>query len=65
MDFPEGEDNIQIEGPPEEVEKVKLELDALVKNLQETLTFAELTVNQKYSKHIIGKSGTNGTYRFL
>lgn len=50
---------MKIDGPPEEVERAQLELDSFVKNLLATLTYVELSVDPKFFKHIIGKSGTN------
>lgn len=49
------ENRIKIEGPPEEVEKVQKELEAVISKL----TFAEMNVDPKFYKHIIGKNGAN------
>lgn len=54
------ENLIKIEGPPEEVEKAQKELEIVTKNFVDTLTFVEMTVDPKFYKHIIGKSGANG-----
>lgn len=59
VDITHSEDRIKIDGPPEDVERAQLELDAFVKNLIATLTYVELTVDPKHYKHIIGKNGAN------
>lgn len=51
---------IKVEGPPEEVRQVKDQLEAIVKDLINNMTFVILTVDSKHSKHIIGKAGANG-----
>lgn len=60
VEFTDAEDKIKIEGPPEEVEKVQTELQNMVTDLIDKLTFTELNVDPKFYKHIIGKNGTNG-----
>lgn len=59
MDITHSEDKVKIDGPPEEVERAQVELDEFVKNLLATLTYVELSVDPKFFKHIIGKSGSN------
>ncbi|CAL1537044.1 unnamed protein product [Lymnaea stagnalis] len=59
IEFTEGQDKITIEGPPEEVNKAVEKLNAFVKDLVKRMDFAEITVDQKFHKHIIGKSGAN------
>ncbi|XP_041976897.1 vigilin [Aricia agestis] len=59
VDITHSEDKVKIDGPPEEVERAQVELDNFVKNLLATLTYVELSVDPKFFKHIIGKSGTN------
>jgi len=49
---------IKIDGPPDEVEKAKEELEAQANNLISTMSFAEIKVDAKYHKHIIGKGGS-------
>ncbi|XP_044754266.1 vigilin [Coccinella septempunctata] len=53
------EDKIRIQGPPEEVEKVQEQLDAMAKDLVKKMTYVEKHVDTKLFKHIIGKNGTN------
>jgi len=49
---------IKVDGPPDEVEKAKEELDKQVDALVSTMDFADITVDAKYHKHIIGKGGS-------
>lgn len=53
------EDRIKIEGPPEEVEKVQEQLEAMAADLIKKMTFVEKQVDTKLFKHIIGKNGAN------
>jgi polyribonucleotide nucleotidyltransferase len=59
VEFTDKEDRIKIEGPPEEVEKAQASLEAMARDLMSKLTFVEMTVDPKFYKHIIGKSGAN------
>ena len=52
------DDNIKIDGPPDEVEKAKTELERQANELIKTTSFAEIKVDAKYHKHIIGKGGS-------
>jgi len=47
-------DKIIVEGPQAEVDKVMLALESTVKELLGRLTFAEIVIDPKYHKHIIG-----------
>lgn len=60
VEFTGKEDKIKIEGPPEEVEKAQNELQLMANDLIAKLTFAELNVDPRFYKHIIGKNGCNG-----
>lgn len=53
------DDTIKIEGPKEDVEKVKQALEEKAKELTIKLRFIEMPVDPKHYKHIIGKSGAN------
>ncbi|XP_055958186.1 vigilin [Patella vulgata] len=61
IEFVENQDKITIEGPPEEVDEAVKALQKYVDDLKSRMTFAEITVDQKFHKHIIGKSGSNIT----
>ncbi|XP_018320346.1 vigilin [Agrilus planipennis] len=52
-------EKIKIEGPPEEVEKAQEQIEALAKDFIQKLTFAEIHIDPRYYKHIIGKNGAN------
>ncbi|XP_008546988.1 vigilin [Microplitis demolitor] len=58
VDFAENDNKIKIEGPPEEVEKVREQVEAHAQDLVNKLTFVELKVDPRYFKHIIGKNGS-------
>lgn len=59
VEFTGKEDKIKIEGPPEEVEIAKDKLVLMADDLISKLTFAELNVDPRFYKHIIGKNGCN------
>lgn len=61
IEFREGKDKITLEGPPADVEQAKGNLEQIVDELIKTMAFAEIKVDQKYHKHIIGKQGANVT----
>ncbi|GAV00143.1 hypothetical protein RvY_11033 [Ramazzottius varieornatus] len=52
-------DRIEIEGPPNDVNLVRQQLESESKELVETLALQEMTVDEKFMKHIIGKNGAN------
>lgn len=54
------EDNrIKIDGPTEQVDKVQEEIQRIVDDYQQNMSFCEMEVNPTYMKHLIGKAGTN------
>jgi len=61
IEFNDGEDKIQVEGPPDEVEKARLALEEITQDLRSRMDYAELKVDPKYHRHIIGKNGVNVT----
>jgi len=52
------DNTIKIDGPPEEVEKAKAEIQSQVSTLVNNTAFADVKVDAKYHKHIIGKGGS-------
>ena len=52
------DDTIKVDGPPDEVEKAKAELERQASELIKTTSFADVKVDAKYHKHIIGKGGS-------
>jgi len=59
VEFTDKAGGIKLEGPPEEVEAAQEKLSAMITEMQSKLTFDQLTVDPKFYKHIIGKSGSN------
>ncbi|XP_014242166.1 vigilin [Cimex lectularius] len=59
VQFTDKENKITIEGPQEEVSQAFTKLKELTSELESKLAYTELTVDQKYYKHIIGKNGAN------
>ncbi|CAL8135568.1 unnamed protein product [Orchesella dallaii] len=57
----DNQNQIVVEGPPEEVEPVTQQLQACVKELVDKMSFKDITVDSKHHKHIIGKAGANIT----
>ena len=49
---------IKVDGPPDEVEKARLDLEDQVAKLVKETAFADVKVDAKYHKHIIGKGGS-------
>jgi len=52
------DDSIKIDGPPDEVMKAVAELERQANDLIKSTSFAEIKVDAKYHKHIIGKGGS-------
>lgn len=61
IEFTEGQDKITVEGPPEEVQQAVHALETTIDDLKSRMDFAEIEVDQKFHKHIIGKNGVNIT----
>jgi len=59
IEFLEDKDKIVIEGPPAEVNAAESLLESSLKDLTNTMSFADCTVDQKWHRHIIGKAGAN------
>lgn len=55
----DNQNQIVVEGPPEEVDPVTEQLQACVKDLVDKMDFKDIPVDSKYHKHIIGKAGAN------
>ena len=58
--FTDKDGKITLEGPPEDVGNAEQILKNLTSELEAKLNYTELSVDHKYYKHIIGKSGSNG-----
>jgi hypothetical protein len=64
-DFPgthvkfEADNKITLDGPPEEVEKVKQRLELIVDGLKSSMVCEEITVDSKYYSQLVGKKYDN------
>ena len=56
---------IKIEGPPDEADKARDILENQANELKTKMSFAEISIDAKYHKHIIGKGGSNGKISLL
>jgi len=61
VEFSSAKDSITLEGPPQEVDRAREALETFTKELKANMDFAEISVDQKYYPHIIGKNGSNVT----
>merc|ERR1711881_78177 len=57
VEFMDSGNCIKIEGPPEEADKARDILDSQAIELKNKMSFAEISIDAKYHKHIIGKGG--------
>ena len=48
IEFSDGQDKIELEGPPDDVEAAQKALEEITSNLRRRMTFAEIDVEQKY-----------------
>lgn len=58
----EHDDNIFVQGSPEEVKRVKEALTIIVQQKQAEMASEILHVNPLYHRHIIGKNGANSKH---
>lgn len=61
IEFADGEDKVRVEGPPGEAQQAEKALIEITRDLVSRMAFAEIDVDQKYHRHIIGRSGANVT----
>ncbi|CAH2246748.1 vigilin [Pelobates cultripes] len=59
IEFTEGEDKISLEGPTEDVAIAQQQMEALVRDLISRMDFAEISIDHRFHRHLIGKSGAN------
>ncbi|XP_034036586.1 high density lipoprotein binding protein a [Thalassophryne amazonica] len=59
IEFTEGEDKITLEGPTKEVQMVQSQIEAIVTDLVNRIDYAEISVDPKFHRHLIGKGGVN------
>jgi len=56
--FMDSGDTIKIDGPPEDADKIREQIEKQAKDLMDNTEFVEISVDAKYHKHIIGKGGS-------
>uniref|UniRef100_A0A665W584 Vigilin n=1 Tax=Echeneis naucrates TaxID=173247 RepID=A0A665W584_ECHNA len=61
IEFTEGEDKITLEGPTKDVQMVQSQIEAIVTDLVSInrMDYAEISVDPKFHRHLIGKGGVN------
>ncbi|KAH0623971.1 hypothetical protein JD844_007202 [Phrynosoma platyrhinos] len=59
IEFTEGEDKITLEGPTEDVNMAQEQIESMVKDLINRMDYAEINIDHKFHRHLIGKSGAN------
>merc|ERR1712018_563516 len=59
VEFMDSGNCIKIEGPPDESDKARDILENQANELKTKMSFAEISIDAKYHKHIIGKGGSN------
>lgn len=59
VEFSDEKDTITLEGPPQEVERAREALETFTRELKASMAFAEISVDQKFHPHVIGKNGAN------
>ncbi|OCT78799.1 vigilin [Xenopus laevis] len=57
IEFTEGEDKISLEGPTEDVTVAQQQMEVLVKDLISRMDYAEINIDHRFHRHLIGKSG--------
>ncbi|KAM4547828.1 high density lipoprotein binding protein a isoform 2-T2 [Odontesthes bonariensis] len=59
IEFTEGEDKITLEGPTKDVQMVQSQIETIVTDLVNRMDYAEISVDPKFHRHLIGKGGVN------
>ncbi|XP_048844381.1 high density lipoprotein binding protein a [Brienomyrus brachyistius] len=59
IEFTEGEDKIILEGPTKDVRQMQTQIEAIVTDLVSRMDYAEISVDPKFHRHLIGKGGAN------
>uniref|UniRef100_A0A2P2HWJ6 Vigilin n=1 Tax=Hirondellea gigas TaxID=1518452 RepID=A0A2P2HWJ6_9CRUS len=59
VEFTDKGESIKLEGPRDDVEKARDNLETMIAEMLSRLKQDQITVDSKYHKHIIGKSGAN------
>lgn len=61
VEFVEDKDKILIEGPPADVQTAESLLSTALSELQSTMSYADINIDPRWHRHIIGKNGANIT----
>ncbi|XP_076856033.1 vigilin isoform X2 [Brachyhypopomus gauderio] len=59
IEFTDGEERISVEGPTEEVEQARAQIQDIIKDLMERMDYTEINIDQRFHRHLIGKNGAN------
>jgi len=59
VEFVEDKDKILIQGPPTEVSSAEALLTSSLMELRNTMSYADIDVDPRWHRHIIGKAGSN------
>ncbi|RVE60522.1 hypothetical protein OJAV_G00181790 [Oryzias javanicus] len=59
IEFTDGEERISLEGPTEEVEQAQVQIQEIIKDLLVRMDYTEVIIDQRFHRHLIGKSGAN------
>ena len=59
VELADKEESIKLEGPRDDVGKVKERLEKMIEDMLSRLKHETIVVDPKYHKHIIGKNGAN------
>ncbi|VTJ88527.1 Hypothetical predicted protein, partial [Marmota monax] len=59
IEFTEGEDRITLEGPTEDVSVAQEQIESMVKDLVNRMDYVEISIDHRFHRHLIGKSGAN------
>ncbi|XP_069042673.1 vigilin isoform X1 [Lepisosteus oculatus] len=59
IEFTDGDEKITLEGPTEEVEQAQTQIQDIIKDLLVRMDYTEVTIDQRFHRHLIGKNGAN------
>uniref|UniRef100_A0A673KK29 Vigilin n=1 Tax=Sinocyclocheilus rhinocerous TaxID=307959 RepID=A0A673KK29_9TELE len=59
IEFTDGEERISLEGPTEEVEQAQAQIQEIIKDLMARMDYAEINIDHRFHRHLIGKNGAN------
>nr|XP_014346127.1 PREDICTED: vigilin-like [Latimeria chalumnae] len=59
IEFTDGEEKITLEGPTEEVEQARTQIQEIITDLLSRMDYTEVLIDQRFHRHLIGKNGAN------